>query len=164
MEDPWGSRDGLGLNVDYWLTEHWGVGLAGALMGQTHLSLFDNTRESHGFVGPSLSLRTSSQGSHAFVTGTAGYMRGSYWSPGETELICFDSCSDDKSGESLALRGLAGALGIGFVWGEGAWRVGGMALVDQTFPNHSVRLEDGTEIDASVTSLTLNLTVNLGLY
>jgi len=153
----------LGLQVDYWPIEYAGIGITAGLLGQTDVKLFGSTSEGHWFVGPALSLRTSRRPRHAYVTAAAGYMRGSWTHPGDVTLVCLDVC-DERRAERLTLRGLAGAFGLGYTTGEGPWRVGGLALVDLMAPQHAVSLSDGTELDASVVTITLNLTVNLGLY
>jgi hypothetical protein len=153
----------LGLQVDYWPLNYVGIGIAAGLLGQTDVRLSRSTSEGHWFVGPALSLRTSRRPRHAYVTMTAGYMRGRWIHPGDDSFVCFDDC-DERSGERIGLRGLAGAFGLGYATGEGPWRVGGLALVDLTAPQPAVSLGDGTELDASVVTITLNLTVYLGLY
>jgi hypothetical protein len=153
----------LGLQVDYWPIDYAGIGIAAGLLGQTNVRLFGGTSEGHWFVGPALSLRTSSRPRHAYVTATAGYMRGRWTSPGDGGFLCLDACYE-RSTERIDLRGLAGALGLGYRAGEGPWRVGVLGLVDMMAPQHAVSLSDGTELDASVVTITLNLTVNLGLY
>jgi hypothetical protein len=153
----------LGLQLDYWPSEHAGIGVAAALSGQTNLNVFGSTTEGHWLVGPALSLRTSSSPGHAFVTATAGYMRGHWTDPGELSLLCAEDC-DVRRAQRLALRGLGGAFGLGYLAGESPWRVGVLGLVDLMVPDHAVSLGDGTELAASVVTITLNLTVNLGLY
>lgn len=153
----------LGLQVDYWPIDYAGIGVAAGLLGQTDVRLFGSTSEGHWFVGPALSLRTSSRPRHAYVTATAGYMRGHWNQPGDVRVLCLDAC-DERSAERMDLRGLAAAFGLGYRAGEGPWRVGVLGLVDMMAPHHAVSLGDGTEIDASIVTITLNLTVNLGLY
>jgi len=68
------------------------------------------------------------------------------------------------SADELEVLRLAGAFGLGYATGEGAGRLGVLGLVDLMAPQHAVSLGGGTELDASVVTITLNLTVNLGLY
>jgi hypothetical protein len=153
----------LGLQVDYWPLDYAGIGIAAGLLGQTNVRLLGSTSEGHWFVGPALGLRTSSRPRHAYVTAAAGYMRGRWTQPGDAGFLCLDVCYE-RSAERLDLRGFAGAFGLGYTTGEGPWRVGALGLVDLMAPHDTVSLSDGTELDASVVTITLNLTVNLGLY
>jgi hypothetical protein len=153
----------LGLQLDYWPSDYAGIGVVAALSGQTDARLFGATIEGHWFVGPALSLRTNAGARYAFVMATAGYARGHWTDPGEFSLICAEDC-DERPAERMQLRGPSGAFGVGYLAGEGAWRVGVLGLLDLLVPSHPVALGDGTELAASVMSLTLNLTVDLGLY
>jgi hypothetical protein len=153
----------LGLRVDYWPIDYAGIGLAAGLLGQTDLKLLGSTSEGHWFVGPALGLRTSARPRHAYVTAAAGYMRGRWNHPGDAGFLCLDACYE-RAAERIELRGLAGAFGAGYATGEGPWGVGVLGMVDLMAPQHAVSISDGTELDASVVSITLNITVNLGLY
>jgi len=110
----------VGLQLEYWLSEHLGISAVGALPGQTSLSLFGaGTSSSYWFVGPALAARSHSSGTHALASAAVGYMDGTRTRYGEASFLCFEGDCDVEPPRRTQLRGIAAVLSAGFAAGDG---------------------------------------------
>ncbi len=126
------------------------------------MKLFGSTEVVHIFAGPALSLRSSAAPGHAFITASAGVMRGSWSHPGDPDWWCFDGC-DDSSARPFELTGMGGSAGIGY---RSAAVSDGLELLlscDLLSPGGTARLADGTAIDTQVYAPTVNVAYSAAL-
>lgn len=152
----------LGLQLEYWLSEHIGVGAVAAHAGLTSLSLFGGgTSASYWMAGPAFAVRSHSSGTHALASAGFGYMRGSHTQHAQRgSFFCFDGdCHDeDEPARRTQLRGIASTFSVGFAAGDGPVQFGLLGVLDL---GHSMT---GGELADTSMALTLNLTLAVGIH
>ncbi len=146
----------LGVELDYWPSEHVGIGAVGALTGEVSAQLFGGTRSSYWLVGPAVAARTDASGTHGVFSAALGYMHGQRTELGELDWWCDGACEDDEP-ERAEMHGLGAVLGAGFSGGDGPLNFGLLALLDVLDP------AAGSELEDTQLTLTLNLTLTLGI-
>jgi hypothetical protein len=110
-------------DVEYWLLDNAGIGLLGALGGQS--AVFGSSY-SYAFVGPALTLRDRVTDSGLFATAAFGFMNGSYtYSDGD--FLCFDG---DCVPREYDIRAPGIVLNAGLMGRAGSVELGGALAVD----------------------------------
>jgi hypothetical protein len=151
-----GVASGYRFQVQYWPSEH--VGMGAALGGGVQFSGFwGGKRFGHVFAGPTLSLRTDGSKSQAFATITAGYMQGHQSDLGDLQFLCIQGDCEDTSVRA-ELEGFAGGVGVGYLFGDEMLRPGVVILIDTLVPMNA------PEIGAATLAITFNITVELRIH